>query len=323
MDRHDHSRDSVEAFLTDLGQAPVPPDLVPAVAARVREERQVRSRGRSALSALFAAASLVVVVVAAVLMVRASLVSEPSPGASGAPGASPRAKAPPPTPPPAATSPTPGASPAASLRNIRLTCGDSRGAAFSAAALSGPAGAEDGTGGAAAALRAFLADPAANHNWPRAGWRELVATSQLVLYAAPEPGADQPGWLVFAKAERADSGWTVLEYGHCRPQVILGAGIGRASWELGQRVNRTTREFTVLVQEQACASGRSPAGRIVPPRIVVDAHAVTITFGVRPLPGGQDCQGGPPAPYRVRLPQPLGDRELRDGGVFPPLIVRR
>jgi hypothetical protein len=104
---------------------------------------------------------------------------------------------------------------------------------------------------------------------------------------------------------------------------VLRPGLGPANWELGQRVNATTREFTALVHQLECASGRSPDGRIAPPRIVVNARSVTITFGVRPLPGVQDCQGTPPGRYRVRLPEPLGNRELRDGGVIPPRIVRR
>ena len=70
--------------------------------------------------------------------------------------------------------------------------------------------------------------------------------------------------------------------------------------------------------EIACASGQSSEDRIVAPRIVVEEDAITITFAVMPLEGPQDCQGNPASEVRVELPEPLGDRELRDGGVYPP-----
>ena len=76
-----------------------------------------------------------------------------------------------------------------------------------------------------------------------------------------------------------------------------------------------------LVTEVACASGQSSEDRIVEPRITVDEDAITVTFGVTPLEGEQDCQGNEPSPYEVTLPEPLGDRELRDGGVYPAHVV--
>ncbi len=311
MHANDRSPDPVETFLTDLARAPVPPDLAPAVAARVREERPQQATPRSSpLPALVAALSLAVVIVAVALVLRVSRFAGPTPAASAAPpGASLGATTQP---------PTPAASSSAGLGGLRLTCAD---VTFPATALAGPAGAEDGTGGAATALHAFLADPQRDYSWPRDGWRELVANSRLVVFAASDPRADHRGQLLFVKAETKGSGWSVVNSGACSPLVHVGRGFRPASWELAQRVSPTTTQFTVLVKEEACASGRSPAGRIMPPHTVVDARSVTITFSVRALPGGQDCQGAPPAPYRVRLPEPLGNRELRDGIVFPPRLV--
>ena len=45
---------------------------------------------------------------------------------------------------------------------------------------------------------------------------------------------------------------------------------------------------------------------------------VLVTFGVRPLPGDQECPGNPPTPVLVVLPGPLGDRQLLDGATLPP-----
>jgi hypothetical protein len=40
---------------------------------------------------------------------------------------------------------------------------------------------------------------------------------------------------------------------------------------------------------------------------------------LRPLPpGGYTCVGLVEPPLKIQLPGPLGDRELRDGGTYPP-----
>ena len=54
------------------------------------------------------------------------------------------------------------------------------------------------------------------------------------------------------------------------------------------------------VREIACASGRSPDGRIVLRGIDYRADAIVITFGVVPLPGDQDCPQQPAVPGPVR-----------------------
>ena len=72
-----------------------------------------------------------------------------------------------------------------------------------------------------------------------------------------------------------------------------------------------------LVQESACASGRTPEGRIEPPRILETGDVITVTYEIRHLPGAQDCQGNAPFPVVLDLPSPLGDRSLLDGGETP------
>jgi hypothetical protein len=56
--------------------------------------------------------------------------------------------------------------------------------------------------------------------------------------------------------------------------------------------------------------------------VFLDEGRVIVTIGVRPRGGGQDCQGHGPARYTVELPESLGDRDLLDGGVYPPVVVR-
>jgi hypothetical protein len=98
------------------------------------------------------------------------------------------------------------------------------------------------------------------------------------------------------------------------------ARVGPATWWVDPQAAPlpTTTTIRALVRETACASGRSPEGRVEPPRIDVGAEAITVTFDIRKLPGGQDCQGNAPFPVTITLPEPLGNRTLLDGGVKPP-----
>jgi hypothetical protein len=95
---------------------------------------------------------------------------------------------------------------------------------------------------------------------------------------------------------------------------------GPATWALDPAadIGPETTEFTAWVTELGCASGRSSADRIGGPDIQASDETVVVTFGVVPLGGAQECQGNPPTAVTVRLPEPLGDRRLLDGGREPP-----
>jgi hypothetical protein len=73
-----------------------------------------------------------------------------------------------------------------------------------------------------------------------------------------------------------------------------------------------------LIQERACASGRSPEGRVLEPQVFYASDAILVTVWVRDQLVGQDCQGNPTFPIQVPLTEPLGDRELLDGSESPP-----
>ncbi|MBM4409040.1 MAG: hypothetical protein FJ038_10700 [Chloroflexi bacterium] len=157
-------------------------------------------------------------------------------------------------------------------------------------------------------------------NWPTEGWRLLAEASTGTLYGVRAPdGAASPAYVVTIR-ETGD-GWQAEDSGACTPTVHLEAGIGAATWETADTIGAGTTGFVALVTEVACASGQSSEDRIVAPRITVEPDAITVTFGVAPLKGDQDCQGNEPSPYEVTLPEPLGDRELRDGGIYPAHVV--
>jgi hypothetical protein len=196
-----------------------------------------------------------------------------------------------------------------------LTCGN--GDTFPGAALEGPGGAEGGNNAPAAGLRAVIAETG-DPQVPDTGWHLVSLSATRAQYVAR--GQGDSGWSVVV-LEQGPSGWTMDGAGDCQLSVVVGKGIGLASWWVDPAaglLGPAAREIHVLVQERACASGRAPIGRIAPPLVSYGSNAVVAVFGVIPLPGGQDCPGAPPAPFTLRLDEPLGSRALLDGGVVPP-----
>ena len=105
------------------------------------------------------------------------------------------------------------------------------------------------------------------------------------------------------------------------PAGEVDGTLGAASWWLDPEAMAPTPDSVsihALVLEEACASGKTPEGRIEGPLVNLSETAVTITIGVRPLPGTQDCQGNAPFPFAFNLPEPLAGRTLLDGGEVPP-----
>ncbi len=80
-------------------------------------------------------------------------------------------------------------------------------------------------------------------------------------------------------------------------------------------------EIALLVTERACASGQPMGDRLLEPQIIEESDRVLLVFAAAVKPGGADCPGNPSTPVTVALSAPLGDRELLDGGVFPPASI--
>ena len=77
------------------------------------------------------------------------------------------------------------------------------------------------------------------------------------------------------------------------------------------------KSISGFIRERECASGQSPEGRIVGPRIEYAANAVTVTFGVTKL-GTAECPSNPAYSITIFLAEPLGNRRVLDGGSTPP-----
>ncbi|MBA2719274.1 MAG: hypothetical protein H0U52_08565 [Chloroflexi bacterium] len=99
------------------------------------------------------------------------------------------------------------------------------------------------------------------------------------------------------------------------------ARVGPGTWWLDPAAPRPTaasKRVRALIESPMCASGRSPEGRIEPPEFELSDAAVTISFEIRWPSGPKDCQGVPPFPITIDLPEPLGTRALFDGSETPP-----
>jgi hypothetical protein len=77
-------------------------------------------------------------------------------------------------------------------------------------------------------------------------------------------------------------------------------------------------ELALMIAEVPCSSGSPIEGRTEPPVIETSATSVIITIKVHQLLGGLQTCPLHLWPMTVRLPEPLGDRQLLDGGQVPP-----
>jgi len=126
---------------------------------------------------------------------------------------------------------------------------------------------------------------------------------------------------------------TVFLLAGCTAQPVTNPAPG-ASWsadELGDPVaarwsladlqaspDPGATELALTIAEVPCSSGSPIEGRTEPPVIKTSATSVTITIKVRQLVGGLQTCPLHLWPMTVRLPEPLGRRQLLDGGQAPP-----
>lgn len=86
-----------------------------------------------------------------------------------------------------------------------------------------------------------------------------------------------------------------------------------ADWSLRFEPTPSAMGLHLLIRERACASGRSPEGRI---SVDVDEtdERIGLSVGVSRLPGDQECPGNPAFPFVVTLSSPLGARLVDPSG---------
>ena len=222
------------------------------------------------------------------------------------------------TPIPAASEP-PSDEPPLDPAVLGLTCGD--GHSFHPALLGSPGHAESDPDRAAAALRLEVLASPPELRLPRNGWVRIVQLAETVRFIAP--ARDGEGWVVVGLVLRGER-WTSDISGDCQPEVVLPQGVGRAEWRLDPAFPRPAagdRQIHVLINERACANGQSPQGRVLRPIVSPGQTAMTISILVTTI--GGDCPGNPDFAMTVDLPEPIGERPLLDGAVYPPRDVTK
>ena len=172
---------------------------------------------------------------------------------------------------------------------------------------------------------AVLRDVLAAGSLPTEGWRRAAVTGDEVVFVAEWPGGEAPYAVVNVVPGGAGTalhdGWGADSYGGCTPRPVAPAGVTVANWYVdpsADALGPKADALSVLVHEQACASGQPAEGRILHPIVDYGETEVTITILVRTAPGAQECPGNPATPLMVELEEPVGDRVLRDGGQYPP-----
>jgi hypothetical protein len=197
-----------------------------------------------------------------------------------------------------------------------VTCDDKL--FFSPALLQGPGEEQVGVDVPAQILREYLQTPGEETDRATTGWHRVVQTATNVQFVAVRPSGRG---LMTVGVNFARGSWQLGDSGSCAATVQRPAGLARADWWLDPDQPAPAPSGRVvqgLLLERACTGGKPPVGRVQAPAIDYLDGAVVVTMSVRPLPGGHDCPGNPDFPFMIRLDQPLGDRRLLDGGVFPP-----
>lgn len=204
--------------------------------------------------------------------------------------------------------------------DAELTCGGER--AFDAGVLDHAGGAEDGQGAEIDGLRrAFSRFGDAFPKARRLDWILADRDETGALFVA-RAEVERPAWLAVELEVDTDTGlYLPMTMSQCDPHVRLSADFGPGVWAIDSAYpspGPESQTINVLVWEVACNGGVPTTGRMSPAVVAFADDTVTVTIGVRPLEGFQECPLGPGTPAIVTLPQRIGPRELLDGGAEPP-----
>ena len=126
--------------------------------------------------------------------------------------------------------------------------------------------------------------------------------------------------------QRSKRGWKWFGFaGGCQPQTLRD-GRPAITWTLarGQVLKPSTHVVKVDLGPGECASGISQNKRLEQPEFREENGALLMALWIHPVPElgpheGYTCIGLIEPPVAIQLPERLGDRELLDGGVFPPI----
>jgi hypothetical protein len=109
-------------------------------------------------------------------------------------------------------------------------------------------------------------------------------------------------------------GWVAGVIDYCTPRPLTLADGGQVTIYLDREYpppGPATTELHVLLREDGCTGGRSPAGWLLPPVARYGGATLTLAVHARFEFQFAACPGNAPLPAVIELPEPLGERELR------------
>jgi hypothetical protein len=111
---------------------------------------------------------------------------------------------------------------------------------------------------------------------------------------------------------------------NCAPSPASHEGFKPIRWVLDPdepTPDPASRSIVVAVHELACTGGRNPIPYLQRPEVRYLRKAVVITLWIEEIDGPATCPGNPTGRLQVKLPGPLGARQLYDGSTDPPRKV--
>lgn len=146
-------------------------------------------------------------------------------------------------------------------------------------------------------------------------WFVVSRTEEGISIAHKRPNGDADSYTE-GHLRLTDEGWRGGGWGPC--EVRFGADDRQSlRWTRETIVDPNNSVISVLATEQSCASDPPLETSNIQPLLVSTSDRVTIVL-VAPLPSdtdeGSPCVEGQPQSIEIDLGEPLGDRELHDGG---------
>lgn len=153
--------------------------------------------------------------------------------------------------------------------------------------------------------------------YPKKNWWLLYKDGRSAEVASGNPEREGGLWVI--SFERKKGVWKWAGSGDCRLAAYRpGVNIGEWNRSRGQDYSRSTTSFKVDVYEMSCNGGAPPTGRVTKPVIEYYEDSIVVTYFVKPNdPGAYTCPGAPPVTKILKLEEPIGDREVLDGGTYP------
>ena len=122
------------------------------------------------------------------------------------------------------------------------------------------------------------------------------------------------------QTEEGGEGWQLWQYGDCALRYDLsGLGDAIVALDPDNPPDPASSQVHLLVTEVGCAGGKPADGRVRLERLAELEDRVELVIGVEAPEGAQTCPSNPPTAFTVELDEPLGDRTVVDGAVYPVL----